>query len=67
MKNTLFNCLILLLLTTSFSCKRPHSNRVIIIQPFTDIPPSLIATVYNHIKETNPKTILRQAIPLPGS
>ncbi|MBW4890826.1 hypothetical protein KXQ82_13930 [Mucilaginibacter sp. HMF5004] len=67
MKNALRISFILLMLMVSFSCHHPHANRVVIIQPFTYISPSLIATAYKKIQETIPKTILRKAIPLPTS
>jgi len=59
--------LILLLLAESFSCQNPHPNRVIIIQPFTGISPSLVAMFYKKVKEVNPNTILKKSTSLPSS
>jgi len=42
-----------------------HSNRVIDIQPFNDLSPSIIKTVYERLKEINPNTILKTALPIP--
>jgi archaemetzincin len=59
----LFIIVILLL----FSCHPSSSNRVIIIQPFTGISPSLVAMVYKKAKEINPNIILRKSTSLPLS
>jgi len=43
------------------------SNRVIVVQPLTDLPASQAKKVYEKLKEINPNTILRNAIALPAS
>ena len=50
-----------------FSChnRSGKANRVIVVQPLDDFSPSQTKAVYNRIKQINPNTILKIAIPLP--
>ena len=50
------------------SCRKlPPANRVFVIQPFSDMPSSQAASVYEMLKNINPKTLIRKTIPLPES
>lgn len=48
------------------ACKPlPPANRVFVIQPFSGIAASEVNIIYQKLRNINPKTILRTAIPLP--
>jgi archaemetzincin len=60
--------LVAIILLSIFSCRnQPHANRVLVVQPFTDIPPSQATALYEMLKKVNPKTIIRKAIIVPES
>lgn len=63
-----FLLLVFTILLPVISCRKlPPANRVFVIQPFTDIPPSQAASVYEMLKKINPNTSIRKVIPLPTS
>jgi archaemetzincin len=45
----------------------PPASRVFVIQPFSDMPTGQTNLIYKKMKDISPKTILRNAIPLPLS
>src|SRR5476651_2539187 len=59
---------IIIMALSLFSCHPlPPSNRVMVLQPFADVPPSLINVAYQKLKQVDPNAILRKPIPLPAS
>ena len=69
MKPGSFLFIFITLLISAPACNPPTatSNRVVVVQPFTDLPDSQAKEVYEKLKEINRKTILRKAIALPAS
>lgn len=67
MKITAKSILILIIFSISIvSCKHfTKSNRVIVIQPFEDFPPTLTTKLFNELNGINGNVILKPAIELP--
>ena len=63
-----FLLIVFIILSSVISCRKlPPSNRVFVIQPFTGMPSSQITSIYEMLKKINPKTFIREAIPIPES
>jgi len=63
-----FLLVVFTVLLTTISCRNlPPANRVFVLQPFTDIPPLQITSVYEMLKKINPKISIRKSISLPES
>lgn len=61
--------LVLISLLFAVECKPPipAANKVLVIQPFVDIPLSQVSAIYDSLKKIIPRTTLKTAVSLPSA